>query len=337
MDGDAETDPPSAEVVEKLSRQGRIAAADLQLVHAMLLHIGDREAASRQSRIDRVIHAIRELPEGAAGQETTAAATKAGPRRRVRLFLRWVVAASLIGAVSWYYLSASDSALAALDRVVQAVDAPVDRTYEIRMQPADLQLPRKAGREPGNLRPEDRRPGLDGAILYVRGGTQFVLYRSTPRGKMVINGSNGFEQWLIRPGKPVLVSSDPYAFRIPMPESLATIPLVDIRLSLTSLRHGYQLDMLPDEKLDDGTSTLWRHLRAQKIDPATKGPKVVSIWYHPSTNLIGRIEFEQMHLQGRPEPRSMTISLVACQPLPDNWFEHAAHHPADTPVESVDP
>jgi len=84
-------------------------------------------------------------------------------------------------------------------------------------------------------------------------------------------------------------------------------------------------------------SLRWQHLRAQKLDPATKGPKVVSIWYHPSTNVIGRIEFEQIHLQGRPEPRCMTISLVACQPLPDNWFEHGAHHPADTPVEYVDP
>ena len=69
-------------------------------------------------------------------------------------------------------------------------------------------------------------------ILYARDGIQFVLYRWTPSGNPVINGSNSRENWLIRPGRPILVSRDP-AFRIPMPENLATVPFVDIRSSLT--------------------------------------------------------------------------------------------------------
>jgi hypothetical protein len=236
----------------------------------------------------------------------------------------------------------SNSALAALDRVIRAIDDQVDRTYEIAVEPADhpgareLEQTPSEGR-PNSLPPEQRRPGLDGAILYARGGSQFVLYRSTPSGNPVINGSNGRENWLIRPERPVLVSSDPGAFRIPMPENLATVPFVDIRLSLTSLRHAYQIEELAAEKLAQDDPTPWRHLRARKIDRATQGPNVISIWFHPTTNLIGKIGFERMHLQGRPEPRRMTIALTSRQPLPANWFDHDAHHSPDTPIERVAP
>ena len=85
------------------------------------------------------------------------------------------------------------------------------------------------------------------------------------------------------------------------------------------------------------TPIQWRVLRAVKIDSATKGPKGVSIWFHPTTHLLGRVRFDQVHLQGRPEPRRMTISLISQQPLPANWFDHDAHHAPDTPVERVAP
>jgi len=350
MDGDAEEPGPASgpapdwpdEAAGRLSDRDRLRAAELQLVHALLLHLSDQEGLGSQARIDRAVQAIRQLPPGTTAEETKAVRRVERPRRRVGLLARWAVAASLLAAASWFYLSTSNPALAALDRIVQAMDDPVDRTYEISVEPADHPAPRGPGRKPpprgdGHPPPENPRPGLDNAILYARGADQTVLYRSTPGGRWVISGSNRRENWLIRPDRPVLVSSDPKAFRIPMPENLATIPLVDIRLSLTSLRHGYELEELPPEGLDDGSSTLWRHLRARKIVPATKGPNAVSIWFHPTTSLIGRVDFEQVHMQGRPEPRQMTISLVSTEPLPANWFEHAAHHAPDAVLEQVAP
>jgi len=264
-------------------------------------------------------------------------------REHADMLMTYLRAASLlIAAACWFLWSGSNPALAALDRVLEAMDDPVDRTYEISVEPGEGPELREGGRKPpergaSRLPPEDRRPGLDGALLYVRNGNQFVLFRSTHSGELVINGSDGVEHWLIRPGRPVLVSTDPGAFRIPMPENLATIPLVDIRASLTGLRVAYQIEELAAERLAEDDPTRWRHLRARKIDRATKGPKTVSIWFHPATNLIGRIRFEQMHLQGRPEPRCMTMSLVSHQPLPANWFDHDAHHAPDTPIERVTP
>ena len=318
-------------------------AAKIQLVHALLLHLNPREPARRQARIDRAMRAIRCLPVGTAGEPAQAVAPLARPRRRARWLVRAAAAAALlVAAVSWFCLSGSNPALAALDRVVEAMDEPVDRTYEITVEPADRPVPAEPDLKqpetgPNGLPTEHRRPGLDGAVLYARGGNQFVLYRSTPGGNPVINGSNGREHWLIRPGRPVQVSSDPGAFRIPMPENLATVPFVDIRLSLTSLRNTYQIEQLAAEKLTADDPTPWRHLRARKIDPAAKGPQTVSIWFHPVTNLLGRICFEQIHLQGRPEPRGMTITLVSRRPLPAGWFDHQAHHPADPPVEHAGP
>ncbi|MBN2455324.1 MAG: hypothetical protein JXB29_02115 [Sedimentisphaerales bacterium] len=74
--------------------------------------------------------------------------------------------------------------------------------------------------------------GLDGATLYLRGNDKFVLLRHTPSGRTLINGSNGQTRWLIRPDKPVLVSNDPQAFRIPMPPDLEAILSLDLKATL---------------------------------------------------------------------------------------------------------
>jgi hypothetical protein len=353
MDGNAQTEEPpvlsalapqsAEETAGQSDDRGRSKAGEWQLVHALLLQLSNQEGAERQARINRAIQAIRQAQADSAAQETSAVEPVRQHRGRFRAFIRWAIAVSLLlAAVSWLYVSDSNPALAALDRVVQALDDPIDRTYEISVELMDQPAPREPARKPSKrttevVPPEDRRPGLDGAILYIRDHNQFVLYRRTPDGKSVINGGNGRETWLIRPERPILVSSSPSAFRIPMPENLATVPFVDIRATLTSLREAYQIVELPAERLASNDPAQWRHLQARKIDPATKGPKVVSVWFHPTTNLIGRIQFEQMHLQGRPEPRRMTIALVAHQPLPANWFDHDAHHSPDTPIERVAP
>jgi hypothetical protein len=131
----------------------------------------------------------------------------------------------------------------------------------------------------------------------------------------------------------VAVSSDPRNFRIPMPDSVATLPFVDIRASLMRLRDGYDIEELPAETSNDGSTPL-RHLRATKRNSSIKGPKAVSIWFHPTAHTIVKIRLEQVHLQGNPEPRVMTISLLSRQPLPENWFDHQSHHPSDSLIES---
>lgn len=344
MDGDAESVPSASEPAsENLATAGRLsdkqrrAAVDLQLLHAILLHLNHREPADRQARIDRAVDAIRQLQSNTAGRATETAARRWLDRRRLAPLVRWAVAASLLAAaLVWLSVPSSNAALAALDQVVEALDSQADRTYRISVRPADTPAPRPPGGS--SPRPRERaaeqRAGLDGATLYARGGDQFVLVRLSPDGRPVINGFNGREHWFIRPDNPVEVSSDPGAFRIPMPENLAAIPFADIRATLTSLREEFRVKELPAERLDGKGGTLWRHLQAGKRGDS-KGPRQVSIWFHPTTNLIGRIDFMQIRFQGRPEPRDVTISLVDQQPLPANWFDHDAHHSPATPVSPV--
>jgi hypothetical protein len=323
---------PPDKIDGPMSDSDRVQAADKQLIHAMLLQLSDQEAARRTRRIDRTMQAIRANSRNAREISPPVRAWNAG--RMARRAVRWAIAVSLFVTIaSWYYLTVPNSAIAALDVVVQALDDPVDRTYEISVSPPTLPPSDTASSTDNRWDPEHRRPGLDGAILYVRRGDEFVLYRSTPGGHFVINGSNGLENWMVRPDRPVAVSSDPRNFRIPMPDSVATLPFVDIRASLMRLRDGYDIEELPAEKSNDGATSL-RHLLAMKRHSSTKGPKAVSIWFHPTTHTIMKIRLEQVHLQGNPEPRVMTLSLLSRQPLPEKWFDHQSHHPSDSLIES---
>lgn len=350
MDGDVHSElspqnssTPDAEpadaTVEHLPLNAKLRAADVQLIHALLLQFSSEEAAKRQTRIGRVIDTLHAVPTPAGAESKEAASFTRRGFPRLRRVARWTVAASLLmAAAAWFYFSSSNPALAALEQVVLAIDSQLDRTYRISVEPSDG-VPQ--GGRPQAVEDSDRRDlpprraGLDGATLYVRGGDQFVLFRIARGDNPLIQGSNGRENWLVRPNGSVLVSFDPGDFRVPMPESLAAIPFVDIRASLAGLRQGYRIEELQPEMLGSGDSTLWRHLRATKIDPSTKGPKAVSIWFHPATRLIGKIRFEQVHMQGRPEPRRLTMLLVNHEPLPANWFDHGAHHASDQPVEQV--
>jgi len=311
----------------------------MQLLHALLLHLSDQEPTLRQVRMDRAILTIRAQDQPTIAQEGEATLPTRRLSRRTRWLIQLAVAASLLIVIAnAIRVSSSNAAFAALEQVVQAIDRSADRTYQISVEPSDAPVarePRQLAYEAAGQPPEDGRSGLDGGILYVRDGNQFVLYRSTLSGRPLINGSNGHENWLVRPNGAVLLSNDPNTFRVPMPESMASVPFVDIRTSLNNLRRGYRLQELPEEPILNDNPMRWRHLRAVKIDPVTKGPKSVSIWFDPTTHLICQLRFEQIHLQGRPEPRRMTIALISREPLPANWFGHDSHHPADAPVERV--
>jgi hypothetical protein len=332
MDDDAAGDAASspAENVRALGDEVPMKAAQRQLVHALLQQLGKREIDARRDRLDRVLDQLKNL----SAEKPNALPPRAARRRKWLLRAAVAACVALVVALPFYALQ-SNSALAALESVTRAIDAAGDRTYRISVEPTDSTAKQDV-RMSGRDQPlEERRPGLDGSVLYVRGARQFVLCRQAPNGKRVFNGSNGQQHWLVRPDRPVLVSSDPSAFRIPMPENMASIALGEVRSSLASLRTGYALIELPPERLGDRSPELWRCLRASKLDPSTKGPKTVSIWFDPKTYVIGRIEFDQIHFQGRPEPRRLTMLLISSGTLSPDWFDHNAHHAPAAPMEEA--
>ena len=121
-----------------MSLTARLCTADLQLLHALLLHSSCHETARRKIRIDRAIQAIRRISDSTTGPAVGAAVSAGRSFRRTRRLIQWAVAASLvIVIVHWLYLSSSNPAFAALEQIVQAIDAPMDRTYQIFVEPSD--------------------------------------------------------------------------------------------------------------------------------------------------------------------------------------------------------
>ena len=101
----------------------------------------------------------------------------------------------VVAAVLFFKSFGDSPALAAvseLKRLIELNAQPMDRKYQITVEEAVL--PRRGRRSPS---PEDGRPKkapMDGAILYVRDGQQFVLSRITDAGPFV-TGSSGTVSW----------------------------------------------------------------------------------------------------------------------------------------------
>lgn len=143
------------------------------------------------------------------------------PRRYVGPVIRWSTAALIIISVTVLLTSLpSNKAMATIDQMIAAVENAGDRTYSIIVRDQRTgQRERPSSRLTVQRSDRQERAGFDGAALYLRGKDQYVLYRYTPSGQTVINGSDGQTNWLIRPARPVLVSNDRQAFRIPIPET----------------------------------------------------------------------------------------------------------------------
>ena len=177
------------------------------------------------------------------------------------------------------------------------------------------------------------RASFDGATLYLRGKDKYVLYRYTQSGQTVVNGSDGQTNWLIRPKREVLVSDNPQAFRIPMPEDLANLLTLDFSETLQQIRERYRIKYLGTVPVEQDQDVSWAYLHATLQKRRFRGPRVIRIWAHPDTGLLRRIEFADIQLQGDTEPKKLILDLLDQKELPNDWFSHSAHHPADTEVD----
>jgi hypothetical protein len=300
-------------------------AADLQLVHSLLLQLADKNDAAKERRIKNLMQKIE-----TGSQISEKFYRIAGP------FVRYGIAALLIISFAILFMKLpTNTAMAAIDQMITAIDKAGDRTYSItlRENKKDAQPPPRD--RDSQTEPAGERAGLDGATLYLRGSDKFVLYWKTPSGKTVINGSDGQTNWHIRPDKPVLVSNDPQAFRIPMPQELEAILSLDLKATLLHIRNHYKVKYLEDVTDNQEQKSNLKYLDASKISRDFPGPKNIEIWADSQTGLLLRIEFADIHLEGDPSLKRLIIELVNQTPLSDDWFTRQAHHPQDAEVESV--
>ena len=217
--------------------------------------------------------------------------------------------------VSWRASTTSAvAASVALERIIQACERVEDRTYLITALEDGASSRFEEGRNPG------AKPTVDGALLHVRGGEQYVLERFYADGTRFVTGSDSATAWAVPPRGRVRVSQDLNRFRGIVPGQQHAIPFVDLTTSLRQLRDAYDLEDTASAVARD-----WRQIIATRKPSARGGPKRVTIQYAIETGLIHAMVLERLP-QARGGPRSVELTLVDSSDLGAGFFGHAAHH-----------
>lgn len=241
--------------------------------------------------------------------------------RRQVMVASSIVAASLLLAFWTTTLNrAASAAVIELNRIIMANAKMLDRTYRITVEEAVTPVRRQ--NEP--KRPEDARPPkppMDDAVLYVRGGGQFVLSRKTADGLPFVTGCNGQSSWAVRPDGPVRCSSDLDRFNHDVPGHEHAMPLINIEEGLERLRAAYDLQLLPVEMSDDQAEL---RLLVAVRKPKERGPRRVEITYAVSSGLIQQMRFVDMPYG--PDRLTLRMTLVDEQALGAKFFDHQSHH-----------
>lgn len=263
--------------------------------------------------------------------------TLSRPRRRmgsVAAFFGTVCSIAVVIAVLWRGLGDTPASAAVIEikRLIAASAQAPDRTYQISVE--EVAMPRERGdrsQPPDSGRPP--KPPLDGAVLHVRGGNQFVLIRTTPAGLPFVTGSNGRTSWAVRPDGPVRVSSDLTRFNRDLPGHESAMPLINIEDGLEQLRAAYDVQLLPIEngEFDARSEDEPLRLLVAVKKKGFRGPRRVEITYAVATGQIRQMRFVEMPYG--PERLTLRLTLVQERNLDALFFDHDSHHTPDRTVE----
>lgn len=301
--------------------------ADDRLIHALLLHLGDNQAAEhREQRVQRAMGNIREPVQPQPADAFFPAMAHSTRTPRLPVWARrgtWATAAAVLVILGvWVFTYSPTPAMASLSDILASLGRPGDRTYRIHMQdqpaPPERRRPDKPASE---MAP---RPGLDNATLYLRDGRQFLLVRDDPNGGTIFDGFDGRQSWRITGGILAEMREGLGAGGIPMPPIMANVPFSDLHQTLERIRVDYTVEQLDQSPLSDGGEAL-RHVRVRRNSREVKGPETIEIWADSKTAIPKRIVFDRAKVQGNREPCRITVDLITEEPLSPNWFSPAPH------------
>jgi hypothetical protein len=291
-------------------RLGRLVAESAgvaeRLARAILVH-------------DRLIDLLR------SERGNSASVSPVVPRSRLlRLTLPLGLAVGIAVGSLLLLRPAPANASAALERLVRASAAATDRQYAIRVVdhgPGGVPdpVPSEAG---------GRKPGVDGATLFVRGADKFVFVRTFADGTVFINGCDGEIGWSVPPTGHVHLSEDRRRFRRGIPGERDDLPFLSLADGLAGLRKGYALSLV--EAPESGGRL---RLEAVRTDSRHRGPARATIDFPAGDDAAAeRIELAGLAPDGSG-PDGVVLELVERAPLPADFFDHAHHHDASRPVD----
>lgn len=304
-------------------------------------HFREESATRAQTQILMTPAAVETPPEV---ELTDSRPQQWRPNRSLLLIIgASLLACSIVFAV-WHTVGTEPAIAAAteLDRIIARSSLPIDRTYQITVESTGEVRPQEMKRSPppppppGKGRPSGPPPPVDGSILHVRGGRQFVFIRTLPDGRQVITGCNGKISWAIRPDEPVWISNDLDRFTQGIPGHKHSVPLINLQEGLSGLTGAYDIDVQSvDPATQQPKGELLRLFVADRKSPTHLGPRRIEISYAAATGLIKQMRFIDMPQARRPST-TLLLKLTDERDFGPAFFDHESHHEPDRAVRSAD-
>jgi|694.fasta_scaffold00499_39 hypothetical protein len=265
------------------------------------------------------------INEATAKVKKLAKSNRSLPRRLAVLFA--VATSLLFGIVLWRGGAPAFAAQSELQKVIAAQLLPRDRSYAIEVESSVIGGAKQKSRPASEVRPP--KPPLNGARLFVRGKSMFVLMRTLSTGEPFITGCDGQVSWSVPPGGAVRVSPNLQEFSRDVPGHEYSMSLCNLTDALAQLNSAYEINLLPVE-YDDPTAET--RTESTRLLVATKrsgyrGPRRVEITYTQESRLIEQIRFIDMPYGS--DRLTIRMSLAAQNNLADDFFLHESHHADD--------
>ncbi|MFO0977293.1 MAG: hypothetical protein U0996_12900 [Planctomycetaceae bacterium] len=233
----------------------------------------------------------------------------------------------------------ANAATLELGRILSANATGDLRTYQIVVE--ETAVPQNRRRR---TLEDDRppKPPMQGATLWVRGTSEFVLKRFTTDGRPFVTGCDGHVSWAVNPDGPVRVSRDLSRFNHDVPGHESSMPLNHFEEALKQLQRTYELQLLPVESPESDVDGAARGDSASEQSPSSRlmvaikkpearGPARVEILYEPESGRIFQMRFIGMPYG--PDRLTLRLTLTENEPVDNDFFGHEAHHMPDRRIE----
>lgn len=288
---DGERDLPNQ--TNRLEVSDDESVADQLLISSLLQ--GHFESPDDQAvRIQSVLERFDQLEDSRAAR----------PRKPVFAFPKPQAIASLaaiflVAAAIWTF--STPTAEAAMERVINAVDAQVVRVYKGDVKGRWLGIRRELK-----------------CTLRSCGPEKFVVEMTDTLVQPNALGSDGKERWKVA-GKHTWRSSEGTYDLRDMLIDRTTIANLQINRLITELPANYELQLLEKSPLPGDESKQCRPIEAKRIGNDTMFPDLVRIWPHPYTNDVVRMEIVRDR-GGRKTPTHIDLHFVEEEPVDERIF-----------------
>lgn len=311
---------------DELSLTERQQLADQFWLDSLLTQVlNPEDSGHREQLIGRVMQSIH--------AEHNSPALPLKSRRVWWASLATLAAAIMLGLLFLSPEVGSKTALAAVERSLQAAAQDVDRRYAIFVTQSTATAPNEK-----NFAPEAHKFATDPSpiTLTVRGARRFLWEQRVALGTMRV-GSNGEEYWMVPSVGPVMVAAEGSLIERLLSEKQLSTPILTMTTALEWLRDRYELENLPDEDLmspeNAGIRVHCEHIRGRlRNTEEILKPDKIEFWSDRDTGVVHRLKahwpnnakfkWRQVDVRLQPTPGD----------LPADWYDHARHHAANRVV-----